>query len=104
MRVLLVVLLFLISLAQIAGVIPIISVSQAPVAAKAGPIIMALGAIIAAIMLIRKSSKSYIPYFVAYAIFASSVMVAFGAESLPKTGMGLVIGLLFFVPSVRSPK
>jgi hypothetical protein len=104
MRILLIVLLFLISLAQIAAVLPILPIPEAPIAAKAGPIVMALGALISAFMLIRKSARSYIPYFAAYAVFLILTVVAFGTEALPKAAFGFVIGLLFFVPAVRSPR
>lgn len=104
MRVLLIILLFLISLAQIAALVPALPISEVPIAAKIAPVVMAIGAVCSAILLIRKSSKSCVPYFAAYATFLVLTVVAYGLGSLPSAGIGLVIGLLFFVPSVRSPK
>jgi hypothetical protein len=101
MRVLLIILLSLIAVAQIAAVWPILFIPTASLAAKSAPIVMATGAVISAIMLMRRSTGAYVPFFVAYAAFLALTAAAFGASSLPKAGLGLVVGLLFFVPSVR---
>ena len=104
MRKLLIVLLFVMEVAQTAAVVPILGIDKAPLLAKLAPLLMAVCAVISAIMLIKKSGKAIIPYLVGFAGFLVMEIVTFGPSMLQSSALGFVVAILFLLPSVRAPK
>jgi hypothetical protein len=104
MRTLLIILLIVSAIANVAAAVPILNVPTAPVMLKAAPLLFAVGAIAAAVMLMRRSSKAFIPYLIGFALVLIANITDAGVGALPKAGLGFVILVLFFLPAVRNPR
>lgn len=102
MRKLLIILLFVIALAQIAAVFPLLSVPAAPILAKIAPILMGVCAVVSAILLMKRSKSSAFPYLVGFAAFLAMEVAVFGPSMLKSSILGFVVAGLFFLPSVKS--
>jgi hypothetical protein len=104
MRKVLIVLLILMAVAQIAAGAPFLGNDKVPVMVKLTPLVMTVGAVTSAVMLIKKSPKAFIPYFIGFTGFLAMMIVTFGLASLPSTALGFGVAIFFFLPSVRAPK
>jgi len=102
MRILLTILLFLTAAATFASTMTILNIPTAPLALKIVPVGYAVAAIISAIMVIRRSSKAFIPYTIGFALFLATIISQDGLAGIPKGVIGFVIVALFFIPSVRN--
>jgi hypothetical protein len=104
MRKLLIILLFLISAAQLISVLPILGSDKAPLLAQLAPFILIIGAVASAIMLMKFPPKAFIPYCLAFATFLIMEISVFGITFLKGAFIGFLIAGLFFIPSVRTIK
>lgn len=106
MRKLLIVLLFLIVIAQMAALVPTFGIDGVSMLAtvNVAPIIMSVGALLSAFMLITRTEMAFIPYFMGFAGFLVMEVAVFGPSMLKSSALGFIVAILFFLPSARASK
>jgi hypothetical protein len=102
MRILLVILLFAVAAANVAASLPLLNLPNAPMAYIAAPLLLSACAVASAIMLIFRRALAYLPFIIGFAILLVTYVIIEGASAIPKAGMGFIVAILFFLPSVRA--
>ena len=104
MRILLIILLVIAAIANVAAVSPLLNIPAAPLTLKVAPFVFAIGAIASSVMLIRRSGNSFVPFLIGFLVVLAANVANDGVSAVPKAGLGFVILVLFFLPSVRNSK
>lgn len=101
MRIFLPVLLFFVILANLAHALPFVLIPDLGNEFRWAPLLMAAGAFVSGWCVIAKARLAFLPYFFALGIFLILNAPLFGMTIFYKAAIGIGIGLLFFVPSIR---
>ena len=104
MRILLIILLILAGIANVVAALPLLNIPAAPLALKVAPFVFAICAIVSAVMLMRRSANSFVPFLIGFLVVLAANVTYDGFSAVPKAGLGFVILVLFFLPAVRNSK